>query len=126
MHLLLTGLSGLSLCYVREQSELPAALYCARELALVTAACSGDPGRADLALLAHRPAHGAEVLVVDDVDLVAAELAGLAPAACGRALASVPPPGLLPATLLRHCFPTCLLRSSGAAPGSPGPRAGRV
>src|SRR5436305_8098561 len=120
------GLQPSALGDVREEPQFPSALYRARELALVTAACSGDPGRADLALLAHRPAHGAEVLVVDDVDLVAAELAGLAPAACGRALASVPPPGLLPATLLRHCFRTCLRRSSGAAPGSPGPRAGRV
>src|SRR5947199_4181700 len=102
MHLLLTGLSGLSLCYVREQSELPAALYRARELALVTAACSGDPGRADLALLAHRPAHGAEVLVVDDVDLVAAELAGLAPASARWTLLVTPARCLLPATCLCH------------------------
>src|ERR671939_161392 len=88
-----------ALCYVWQQPELARALDRDRELALVAPAGAGDPGRADLALLAHRAAQRAEVLVVHDVDLVAAELAWLAPAAPGGTLASVPSPALLPAAL---------------------------
>src|SRR5918912_188025 len=87
-----------ALCYVWQQPELARALDRDRELALVAPAGAGDPGRADLALLAHRAAQRAEVLVVDDVDLVPAELARLAPAAAGWALL-VTPARRLPATL---------------------------
>src|SRR3954467_4395719 len=59
-------------------------------------------GRADPALLAHRATQRAEVLVVDDVDLVAAELAGLAPAASRWTLLVTPARCLLPATCLCH------------------------
>src|SRR5205085_10241834 len=87
---------------VWQEADLSGTLDRPRELALMAPAASGDPGRADLALLAHGPAQRAEVLVVDDVDLVPAERAGLPPAASGRALSSVPSPGRLPAALLRH------------------------
>src|SRR2546423_14510574 len=48
---------------------------------------SGDPPRPDLALLGHVPAQLVVVLVVDLLDLVLAEVAGLAPGgrACRRA-----------------------------------------
>src|SRR5438270_7975529 len=100
----------LALGYVRKESEFPGALYRLGQLALVAAAGSGDARGADLPLLAHRPAKRGEVLVVDNVDLVPAELARLAAAAAGRSLASVPPAAgaLLPATLLCHSGRTCL------------------
>jgi hypothetical protein len=55
------------------------ALDSARELALMAAARSRDPPRADLAALGDEPAQRRNVLVVDLVDLVAAVRAGLAP-----------------------------------------------
>src|SRR5207253_1742230 len=86
-----------------QESQLTGALYRDRQLSLVTAARTRDASRADLALLAHRPAQRAEVLVVDDVDLVAAERARLEPAACSGTLTTVTPAArLLPATLLCH------------------------
>src|SRR5207302_258711 len=69
---------------VWEQTELPRALHRARQLALVTAAAAGHAGRTDLALLRELAADATEVLVVDDVDLVPAIRAGLAPACAGR------------------------------------------
>src|SRR3954454_12965969 len=95
----------LALCHVGQESKLPGALDRTRELTLVAAAVAGDAGRADLALLAHGAAKRREVLVVDDVDLVLAEVARLAPAPARRALPSVSPAaafGLLPASGLRH------------------------
>jgi hypothetical protein len=50
----------------------------------VAAAATGHAGRADLALLGELAADTAEVLVVDDVDLVPAIRAGLTPACAGR------------------------------------------
>src|SRR2546430_13079898 len=84
---------------VWEQAELAGALYRRRELALVAPAGSRDPRGADLALLAHRPAKRAEVLVVDDVDLVAAERAWLGPGPSRGALAYLPSAGLLAAAV---------------------------
>src|SRR4051794_38786389 len=52
----------------------------------MTAAASGHASRADLALLRELAADAAEVLVVDDVDLVPAIRAGLAPACAGGSL----------------------------------------
>src|SRR5436305_2940922 len=100
----------LAVGYVWEQAQFAGPLYRLRQLALVAAAGAGDARGADLPLLAHRAAERREVLVVDHVDLVPAELAWLAPASAGRALASVPPAAgaLLPATLLCHCGRTCL------------------
>src|SRR2546423_15649038 len=98
-----------ALGYVRKESEFPGALYGLRQLALVAAAGSGDARGTDLPLLAHRPAKRGEVLVVDNVDLVPAELAWLAAAATGRALSSVPPAAgaLLPGPLPFPPGPTC-------------------
>src|SRR5690349_9696240 len=64
---------------VREQGHLPRALDGGRHLALVPAAGAGDPPGADLALLRHVAAELVVVLVVDLLDLVLAEEAGLAP-----------------------------------------------
>src|SRR3954466_10221216 len=63
------------------------------------AAAAGHAGGADLALLGELAADAAEVLVVDDVDLVPAIRAGLAPACAGRSLsitAAAGAAGLLP------------------------------
>src|SRR2546423_11283648 len=100
----------LALGYVRKEPELAGPLYGLGQLALVPAAGSGDARGADLPLLAHRPAKRGEVLVVDNVDLVPAELARLSTASAGRSLASVPPAAraLLPATPLCHSGRTCL------------------
>src|SRR5207253_476830 len=57
------------------------------DLALVAAAGAGDPARPDLAAIRHELAQGRDVLVVDLLDLVAAVLARLAPAARRAALA---------------------------------------
>jgi hypothetical protein len=75
---------------VGEQRELAGALDRARDLALVAAAGAGDAARADLAALGDEPAQGADVLVVDLVDLVAAVRAGLAPGGPGAALILAP------------------------------------
>src|SRR5947209_4848102 len=99
---------------VREQAELAGPLDRAGELALVATAGARDARGADLALLAHRTPEGAEVLVVDDVDLVSAELAGLAAAAACRSALTLTPAGrCLPATLLCHAkkLPVSLKRN---------------
>jgi hypothetical protein len=96
----------LSHCLLRdvgEQTELAGALDGADELALVTATAAGHASRTDLALLRELAADAAEVLVVDDVDLVPAIRAGLAPACAGRSLSITAAPaacaaGCLPAT----------------------------
>src|SRR5204863_765254 len=95
---------------VWEEAELPGALHGPSELALVTAAAAGHSGGADLALLGELAADAVEVLVVDDVDLVPAIRAGLAPACAGRSLS------ITPAAAARRLLPvarfTCnLLRS---------------
>src|ERR1051325_6015317 len=82
---------------VGQHAEFPGALHRAGELALVTPARPGDAGGADLALLAHGATQRAEVLVVHDVDLVAAEGARLPAAAGTQALLAIAPPRLLPA-----------------------------
>src|SRR6478672_3706246 len=69
-----------ALVHVRQQRELARALDGPRDLHLVAPARAGDPSRADLALLGDELAQRGDVLVVDLVDLVAAVLAGLAPA----------------------------------------------
>src|SRR5512134_2581243 len=76
---------------VREEAELTRALDRVCELGLVAAAGAGHTRRADLALVADRPAQRCEVPVVDDVDLVTAERARLAPPAAGRTLAATAP-----------------------------------
>src|SRR2546421_12084802 len=65
---------------VRQQRDRARALDSVRQLALVARTTSGDPPRDDLAPLRHEPAQTAHVLVVDEINLVRAELADLAPA----------------------------------------------
>jgi hypothetical protein len=96
---------------VGEEAELPSPLDSRGQLVLMTTAAAGHAGGTDLALLRELAADSAEVLVVDDVDLVPAVRAGLAPACAGRSLpitaAAARAAGLLPATRF-----TChLLRS---------------
>src|SRR5207244_13040814 len=66
--------------YVRQQGHRARALDGVGELALVARAAAGDPARDDLAALGDQAAQAAHVLVVDEVDLVSAELADLPPA----------------------------------------------
>src|SRR4051794_20858271 len=114
------GHLGLPVRDVREQAELASTLDGDRELALVAPAVAGDTGRADLALLAHSPPQRSEVLVVDDVDLVAAELARLAPAAATLALLVTPATlGRGPATLLRHAKSSLRLSQNGMSSSVP-------
>src|SRR3954451_22766813 len=96
------GLQPSSVGHVGQQAELAGALDRDRELLLVPTAGASYASRADLALLAHRAAQRAEVLVVDDIDLVAAELARLAPAASRWTPLVTPARCLLPATCLCH------------------------
>jgi hypothetical protein len=77
---------------------------------LVPPTAAGDPRRAQLALLTHRATQRGEVLVVDDFHLVAAELAGLAPATRTGALPAVTTPGCpgpCSTTLLCHAKLLC-------------------
>jgi hypothetical protein len=60
---------------VGQQRQLAGALDGARDLHLVAPAGARDPARADLALLGDELAQRGDVLVVDLLDLVAAELA---------------------------------------------------
>ncbi len=78
-------------CHVGQQRQLPRAFDRAGELALVPPAAAGDPGRPDLALVAHRAAQRGGVLVVDKVDLVAAERAWLTAPTASRPSLVVPP-----------------------------------
>src|SRR4029453_963515 len=61
---------------VRQQRHLARALYGDGDLPLVAPAGAGDPAGADFPLLGDEPPELVRVLVVDLVDLVAAELAG--------------------------------------------------
>src|SRR5439155_147090 len=75
-----------------------------------------DAGGADLALLAHGAAQCAEVLVVDDVDLVPAERAGLPTPSGAGPLTAIAPARLLPAvatTLFCHLRRTPFERLEG-------------
>src|SRR3954462_6972589 len=118
------GLQPSSVRDVRKEAKLAGALHGDRELLLVPPAGARDASRADLALLAHRAAQRAEVLVVDDVDLVAAELAGLAPAASRRTLLVTPARCLLPATCLCHAAALLPVRSQNGMSSSPALPAG--
>src|SRR5436190_19539107 len=120
------GLQPSSVRNVWEQSKLAGALDGDCELLLVPAAGARDASRADLALLAHRAAERAEVLVVDDVDLVAAELAGLAPAAARWTLLVTPARCLLPATCLCHAYSLLPVRSQNGMSSSPALPAGAL
>src|SRR5215208_4031181 len=90
---------------VRQESHFACPLDRGGELGLVTTAGAGDSRRANLALVADRPAQRCEVLVVDDVDLVPAERARLEPpgSGCPSAAALAVTSGGC-STLLRHVF----------------------
>src|SRR5207253_11463900 len=79
---------------VGQQGHLARALDSDSDLALVSPAGAGDPPRADLALLRDVAAELVDVLVVDVVDLLAAEVAvalpGLAVAKPGPLAAASP------------------------------------
>jgi len=65
---------------VRQQGHRARPLDRVRDLTLMSRAAPGDPARDDLAALAHEASQPANVLVIDQVDLVDAELTDLAPA----------------------------------------------
>src|SRR5918996_4572572 len=93
---------------VRQEPELTRPLDRDGELGLVAPAGAGHARRADLALVADRAAQRCEVLVVDHVDLVLAERAGLPARPTGRALTTaataVACRGACSSTLLGHQF----------------------
>src|SRR4051812_45515943 len=103
-----------ALADVRQERQLAGALHRAGDLVLVAPAGAGDAARADLAAVRDELAEADDVLVVDELDLDAAVLAGLAPAAASSGLAITP--ARRPAALLRHCWKTSSRASrSGAA-----------
>jgi hypothetical protein len=72
----MTFMLGVLLCrHVRQQGHRARALDRVRQLALVPGAAAGDTARNDLAALGDEAAQTPDVLVVDEVDLVCAELA---------------------------------------------------
>src|SRR3954453_13823597 len=87
---------------VREQGELAGALDRRGDLVLVPPARAGDAARADLAAVRDELTQRGDVLVVDELHLVAAVLARLAAAAAGPTLPVTP--ARRPAALLRHCW----------------------
>src|SRR5260221_13046660 len=76
-----------SVRHIRNQRDLPGALDGRLQLALVHGAGAGDAPRQNLAALGHEGSQQLDVLVVDVVDLVRAELADLAAAEHRTALA---------------------------------------
>ena len=83
----------------------------------MAAAGAGHARRADLALVADRATQRREVLVVDDVDLLPAERAGLEAPATGRALAAAIPRLRSRVCVPPRCFATydsCVLATSGS------------
>src|SRR4051812_15551804 len=67
-----------SVCHVRNERDLARPLDCGLQLALVHRARARDAARQDLAALGNERTDQFDVLVVDVVDLVRAELADLA------------------------------------------------
>src|SRR5215204_1083755 len=99
---------------VGEEAKLASTLDRGRELGLVASAGARHAGRAYLALVADRSAECCQVLVVDDVDLLPAEGAGLETPASGQPLAATAtavPGRSRSSTLLRHSC-SCLLDAS--------------
>src|SRR5581483_5196365 len=122
-----------SVGHVRDERQLPRPLDRRLQLALMHRARPRDPPGQDLAALGHERAEQLDVLVVDVVDLVCAELAHLAAAEHRTALPRPPVRALaLPAArapagarrslrlwLCRHATPPTLLN---ARPRPPPPR----
>src|SRR4051794_17721596 len=90
-----------TLADVRQQRELTRALDRAGDLVLVPAARARDTTRTDLPAVGDELPQQVDVLVVDELDLVAAVLAGLPAAAASSGLAITS--ARRPAALLRHC-----------------------
>src|SRR5205809_4292026 len=90
---------AISVRHIRNQRDLPRALDRRLELALVHRAGARDPPRQDLAALRHERRDQLDVLVVDVVDLVRAELADFAAAEQCAALSLSFVAGLLVALL---------------------------
>ena len=89
----------LAIADIRQKAQLASPLDSPSQLALMTPTAAGHAGGSDLALLRELAADSAEVLVVDDVDLVPAVRARLTPAGTGRAFpitAAARATGLLP------------------------------
>src|SRR5829696_4578148 len=93
---------------VGQQGQLAGALDRRGDLVLVPAARARDAARADLATVGDELPQRGDVLVVDELDLVAAVLAGLPATAAGPALPVTP--ARRPAALLRHCWNPLLER----------------
>src|SRR3954454_24664718 len=79
-----------ALADVRKQRKLTRPLDRRCDLVLVPAARARDSTRADLAAVGDELLQGGDVLVVDELHLVAAVLAGLAPSAASPCLAITP------------------------------------
>src|SRR4051812_19789514 len=79
-----------ALADVRQQRQLTRALDRASDLVLVAPAGARDAARADLAPVGHELLQRVDVLVVDELDLVAAVLARLASPAAASSLAITP------------------------------------
>src|SRR5215208_101011 len=75
----------------------------------MTAAAAGDASGADLALLGELAPYSGEILVIDDVDLVPAIRAGLAPACAGGSLSIAAAPAAGAAGLVAAARLTCHL-----------------
>src|ERR1700743_736726 len=90
-----------ALAHVGQERQLAGALDRAGDLVLMPAARARDATGADLAAVRDELAKGGDVLVVDELPLVAAVLAGLPASAAPSGLAITPAGG--PAALLRHC-----------------------
>src|SRR4051794_26888292 len=105
---------------VRQETQLTGALDGAGELNLMASAGARDASGADLALLAHRAADRPEVLVVDDVDLVATERARLETGTAAHALLVTPASSRTGSTLLCHYLQAYLRLSNRLTPQSAG------
>src|SRR4051812_25561362 len=97
-----------ALADVGQERQVSRALDRAGDLVLVPAARARDAARPDLAAVGDELPQGGDVLVVDELDLVAAVLAGLAASAAASGLSI--PPARRPAALLRHWWKTSLVR----------------
>src|SRR4051812_45571718 len=102
-----------ALADVGQERQLARALDRAGDLVLMPAARARDPARPDLAAVGDELPQGGDVLVVDELHLVAAVLAGLPAPAAPSGLAITP--ARRPAALLRHCSKTSLAADSSDA-----------
>ena len=97
-----TFVAARALAHVRKQRELTRTLDRRRDLVLMPAARARDTARPDLAAVGDELPQGGDVLVIDELHLVAAVLAGLPASAAPSGLAITP--ARRPAALLCHCL----------------------